>query len=260
MTEPTPPVAVSQVAVSPVAVVTGATSGIGTEIARRLVADGFTVVVHGRSVERGERIAEELGAHFIAADLTVEGAAAAFIAEVVRVVGRLDVLVNNAAIDHTGPLLDTPQAEIRATFETNTFATIACLQAAGRVLREQGTGGAIINVTSRLASIGVPTMGIYSASKGAILSLTTAAAVELAPLGIRVNAVAPGMTNTPLYSDWVAEQDDPDATVRRVASAIPLQRIAEPADVAAAVSYLASPGASYITGVSLPVDGGYLAT
>lgn len=260
MTESAQTVASSPVANAPVAVVTGATSGIGTEIARRLVADGFTVIVHGRSVERGERIAEALGAHFIAADLTVDGAADAFITEAVRVAGRLDVLVNNAAIDHTGPLLDTPQEEIRATFETNTFASIACLQAAGKVLRDQGTGGAIINVTSRLASIGVPTMGIYSASKGAILALTTAAAVELAPLGIRVNAVAPGMTNTPLYADWVAEQDDPDETVRRVASAIPLQRIAEPADVAAAVSYLASPGASYITGVSLPVDGGYLAT
>lgn len=250
MTEPT----------RPVAVVTGATSGIGTEIARRLVADGFTVIVHGRSIERGERVARELGAHFVAADLTVEGAADELMAEAARVAGRLDVLVNNAAIDHTGPLLDTPQVEVRATFETNTFATIACLQAAGRMLREQGTGGAIINVTSRLASIGVPTMGIYSASKGAVLALTTAAAVELAPLGIRVNAVAPGMTNTPLYADWVAEQDDPEETARRVASAIPLQRIAEPADVAAAVSYLASPGASYITGVSIPVDGGYLAT
>ena len=254
MTEPAAPVAVS-----PVAVVTGATSGIGTEIARRLVRDGFSVIVHGRSAERGERVAEELGAVFIAADLTVDGAADAFIDDVMRATGRLDVLVNNAAIDHTGPLLDTPQAEVRATFETNTFATIACLQAAGRVLRAQGTGGAIINVTSRLASIGVPTMGIYSASKGAILALTTAAAVELAPLGIRVNAVAPGMTNTPLFADWIAEQDDPDETARRVASAIPLQRIAEPADVAAAVSYLASPDAAYITGVSLPVDGGYLA-
>lgn len=243
----------------PVAVVTGATSGIGTEIARRLTQDGFAVIVHGRSVERGQRVADELGAHFIASDLTADGAPEAFIAEVLQVTGRLDVFVNNAAIDHTGPLLDTPLSEVRATFETNTFATIACLQAAGRALREQRTGGSIINVTSRLASIGVPTMGIYSASKGAILALTMAAAVELAPLGIRVNAVAPGMTNTPLYADWVAEQDDPAETVRRVASAIPLQRIAEPSDVAAAVAYFASPGASYVTGVSLPVDGGYLA-
>ncbi|WP_308492252.1 SDR family NAD(P)-dependent oxidoreductase [Microbacterium terrisoli] len=246
---------------SRVALVTGGTSGIGIEIARRLTDDGFTVVVSGRSRARGDAVAGDLGptARFIGADLTESGAAEKLVQACVHQAGRLDVLVNNAAIDHTGVLLDTPDAEIRATFETNTFAAIACLQAAGRVMRRQGEGGAIINITSRLASIGVPTMGVYSASKGAMLALTKAAAVELAPLGIRVNAVAPGMTNTPLYAQWVSEQADPAETARHVASAIPLGRIAEPADVAAAVAYLASPGAAYITGVSIPVDGGYLA-
>lgn len=244
-----------------VAVVTGATSGIGTEIAKRLADDGFTVVISGRSKERGERVASELGGrvHFIRADLTEPRAAEALVDQTIRLAGGLDVLVNNAAIDHIGPLLDTPIDEIRETFETNTFGAISCLQAAGRAMRERGTGGAIINITSRLASIGVPTMSIYSASKGAMLALTTAAAVELAPHNIRVNAVAPGMTNTPLYAEWVSNQDDPEATMRRVAGAIPLGRIAEPADVAAAVAYLASPAAAYITGASLPVDGGYLA-
>lgn len=244
-----------------VALVTGATSGIGTEIAKRLSEDGFTVVISGRSIERGERTSRELGerVHFVQADLTEPHAAQELVDATIRVAGSLDVLVNNAAIDHTGPLLDTPAEEVRATFETNTFGAISCLQAAGRTMRAQGTGGAIINITSRLASIGVPSMSIYSASKGAMLALTTAAAVELAPHNIRVNAVAPGMTNTPLYAEWVSGQDDPEATTRRVASAIPLGRIAEPADVAAAVAYLASPAAAYITGTSLPVDGGYLA-
>lgn len=245
----------------PVALVTGATSGIGVEVARRLVADGFEVVVTGRSTERGEAVARELGsgAHFVRADLTEPGGPDRLVEETVRIAGRLDVLVNNAAIDHTGPLLDVPEHEIRDTFETNTFAAMLCLQAAGRAMRAQGEGGAIINVTSRLASIGVPTMSVYSASKGAMLTLTTAAAVELAPHRIRVNAVAPGMTNTPLYAEWVASQDDPEGTSRRVASAIPLGRIAEPADVAGAVSYLASADAGYITGVSIAVDGGYTA-
>ena len=245
----------------PVALVTGATSGIGVEIARRLIDDGFDVVVSGRSRERGEAVSADLGPHarFVRADLTDPGAPDRLVADTVAEAGRLDVLVNNAAIDHTGPLLDVPEQDVRDIFATNTFATILCLQAAGRAMREQGEGGAIINITSRLASIGVPTMAIYSASKGAVLALTTAAAVELAPHGIRVNAVAPGMTNTPLYADWVAAQDDPEGTVRHVASAIPLGRIAEPGDVAAAVSYLASPGASYVTGASIPVDGGYTA-
>ena len=215
----------------------------------------------GRSAERGKAVAQDLGddAQFVQADLTMPGAPEALVEETVRLMGKLDVLVNNAAIDHTGSLLDVPAAEIRATFETNTFAAIACLQAAGRAMRARGAGGAIINITSRLASIGVPTMSIYSASKGAMLALTTAAAVELGPHQIRVNAVAPGMTRTPLYDEWLAAQDDPAATERRVTDAIPLGRIATPQDVAAAVSYLAGPGAAYITGVSLPVDGGYLA-
>lgn len=244
-----------------VALVTGATSGIGVEIARRLVADGLRVVVSGRSAERGAAVVAELGddASFVRADLTEPGAADALVETVVQQHGRLDVLVNNAAIDHTGPLLDTPADEIRTTFETNVFAAIACLQAAGRAMRSGGRGGAIITITSRLASIGVPSMCIYSASKGAMLALTTAAAVELAPDDIRVNAVAPGMTRTPLFEAWAQEQADPAATERRVAAAIPLQRVAEPADVAAAVAFLASPGAAYITGTSIPVDGGYLA-
>jgi NAD(P)-dependent dehydrogenase (short-subunit alcohol dehydrogenase family) len=244
-----------------VALVTGATSGIGIEIARRLVDDGLTVVVTGRSVERGKAVAHDLGddAHFVPADLTAAGAPDALVEETVRVAGRLDVLVNNAAIDHSGPLLDVPSAEIRETFETNTFAAIACLQAAGRAMRTRGEGGVIINITSRLASVGVPTMSVYSASKGAMLALTTAAAVELAPYDIRVNAVAPGMTRTRLYEEWVAAQEDPGATEQQVAEAIPLGRIATPGDVAAAVSYLASPGAAYLTGASIPVDGGYLA-
>lgn len=120
-------------------------------------------------------------------------------------------------------------------------------------------GGSIINITSRLASIGVPTMSLYSASKGAMLALTKAAAVELAEHNIRVNAVAPGMTRTQMFKDWLASQDDPEATEREVSAAIPLGRVALPEDVAGAVAYFADPANSYVTGTSLPVDGGYLA-
>lgn len=244
-----------------VALVTGATSGIGVEIARRLVADGLRVVISGRSKERGAAVAEDIGegAAFLPADITEPSAADALVKAAVSSHGRLDVLVNNAGIDHTGWLLDTPASEVRATFETNVFAALACMQAAGRTMREAGRGGSIINVTSRLASVGVPTMSVYSASKGAMLALTTAAAVELAPLDIRVNAVAPGMTRTPLYEQWLEEQADPAEMERRVAAAIPLERIATPADVAAAVAFLASPDAAYITGASIAVDGGYVA-
>lgn len=241
-----------------VALVTGSTSGIGAEIARRLHADGFAVVVTGRNRQRGEALAARLGAPstFLPADLALAGAADQLAEDVLRRYGRLDVVVNNAAIDHTADLLTVPLDDIRTVFETNTFAAIAMLQAGARRMRG---GGAIINVTSRLASIGVPTMAIYSAAKGALKALTTAAAVELAPRHIRVNAVAPGMTRTPLYDSWLSEQPDPSATEAKVVADIPLGRIAEASDVAAAVSYLASEGAAYVTGATIPVDGGYTA-
>lgn len=245
-----------------VALVTGATSGIGVEIARHLRDAGFLVAISGRSEARGRAVAAELGAgtRFLAADLTLPGAATQLVEQVVTEFGRLDVLVNNAGIDHTQELLEVHDEEIDELFETNTFAAMKLLLAAGRKMRDQGDGGEIINITSRLASVGVPTMGIYSATKGAMHAFTKAAAVDLARFNIRVNSVAPGMTRTPLYEEWVNGLADPEAEAARVSAAIPLGRIAEPADVAAAVAFLASPGAAYITGASIPVEGGYLAT
>ena len=244
-----------------VALVTGATSGIGVTIAEQLVERGMRVVVTGRSEERGREVEERLGdrVRFVRADLTAPGAAADLVARAVALFDRLDVAVNNAAIDHTNDLLEVGEEEIRTTFETNTFAAMNLVIAAARKMRDQGDGGAIINITSRLASIGVPTMGIYSASKGAMLAFTKAAAIDLAPHNIRVNAVAPGMTRTPLYQEWLDGLADPEAEAKRVAEAIPLGRIAEPADVAAVVTFLASPEAAYLTGASIPVEGGYLA-
>lgn len=206
-----------------VALVTGATSGIGIEIARRLIQDGLRVVVSGRSEERGRRVSDELGerARFVRADLSDSGSAAALVKATLAECGRIDVLVNNAAIDHTNNLLDVSEEEIRTTFETNTFAPMNLLIAAARVMKEQGDGGSIINITSRLASIGVPTMGVYSASKGAMLAFTKAAAIDLAAENIRVNAVAPGMTRTPLYQQWLDSQPDPEGEAERVAAAIP---------------------------------------
>jgi NAD(P)-dependent dehydrogenase (short-subunit alcohol dehydrogenase family) len=243
-----------------VAVVSGATSGIGVAIARRLHADGMRVVISGRSIERGKALQAELGerALFVQADLTESGAADTIVDATLQQFGQLDVLVNNAAVDHTGPLLSVPVDEIRQTLESNTVAAIVLLQSAGRAMAA-GRGGAIINITSRLASAGVAGLGIYSASKGAMLSLTRAAAIELAPHGIRVNAVAPGLTRTPLYEEWIASFPDAEESARQAREGIPLGRIAEPEDVAAAVSFLASPGAAYITGISLPVEGGFLA-
>ena len=240
------------------AVITGSTSGIGHQIARRLSADGFNVVITGRDAIRGEEICAELGANaaYVSIDLTKPGAPAQLAEAAVEHFGHLDVLVNNAAVDHVGDLVTAPLEGIRQAFDINTIAAIAVLQ---ECAKRMDRGGAIINVTSRLASIGVPTMSIYSATKGAMKALTTAAAVELAPHNIRVNAVAPGMTRTPLYETWVNDQPNPAQKEAEVVQAIPLGRLATPDDVAAAVSFLASEEASYITGVSIAVDGGYTA-
>ncbi|WP_082556253.1 SDR family NAD(P)-dependent oxidoreductase [Aeromicrobium sp. Root472D3] len=240
------------------AVVTGSTSGIGEAIARRLVSDGLDVLVTGRDQTRGQEVVRALGARsmFVPFDLTEDGAADALADAAIDKFGRLDVLVNNAALDHTDDLLAVSVADVRKVFEVNSISAIAVLQ---QCAQRMDRGGSVVNVTSRLASIGVPSMAVYSATKGALKALTTAAAVELAPRGIRVNAVAPGMTRTPLYEAWLRDQPDPAHSEREVLEAIPMARLAMPSDVAAAVSFLAPDEAAYITGASIPVDGGYTA-
>jgi NAD(P)-dependent dehydrogenase (short-subunit alcohol dehydrogenase family) len=243
-----------------VAIVTGASAGIGAAIAHRLVSEGARVVGVGRRAEAGADLVEALGgseqARFVAGSVTDPGTAA----EAVEAAGDWSgpqVLVNNAGIDHIGSVLDTPVTEVRELFETNFFGALLMLQAAGRAMAERG-GGSIINVTSRLASIGVPTMALYGASKGALLALTRGAAVELAPFGIRVNAVAPGQTRTPLTEEWLARHAGP-AEAEAAVAGIPQRRFAEPDEVAAAVAFLAAAESAHITGVSIPVDGGYTA-
>jgi NAD(P)-dependent dehydrogenase (short-subunit alcohol dehydrogenase family) len=242
-------------------IVTGATAGIGEAVARRLADEGARLVLVARGTQGADSLVAELGeerATFVAGSVTDPATADEAVAAARRS-GGADVLVNNAGIDFTSDLLDTAQEDVRRVFETNFFGALWMLLHVGREMRVRG-GGAIVNVTSRLASIGVPTMAIYSASKGALLALTRAAAVELAPMGIRVNAVAPGLTATPLVDEWLRSQPDSERFAAEVVATIPQGRFATPEEVAAAVAYLAADEAGHVTGATLAVDGGYTAT
>jgi NAD(P)-dependent dehydrogenase (short-subunit alcohol dehydrogenase family) len=236
-----------------VVLVTGASRGVGAVTVERFVEAGDRVVAVSRSfTERQTDDVLELGA-----DLADPEASAQTVSAALQRFGRLDVLVNNAALDLAAPLLETPAEDVRRIFAVNALAPLWMIQAAGPALVDRR--GAIVNVTSRLAHIGVPEMAVYGASKGALRALTHGAAVELAPFGVRVNAVAPGMTETPLFSEWVAERPDPERARAEVEGRIPLGRLARPEDVADAIVFLAGDRAAHITGVTLPVDGGYTA-
>ena len=177
-----------------IAIITGATLGIGRTTAERFVAEGAKLLLVARRIELGEELVSFL-----------------------------------------------------------------MLKEAARAMRRSGKGGSIINVTSRTASVGVPTMTIYGASKGALLSLTRGAAIDLARYSIRVNAVAPGLTQTPLFEAWLAAQADPEQFREATVATIPQHRFASPQDVASAILYFASDESSHVTGASLAVDGGYTA-
>ena len=243
-----------------IAIVTGGTSGIGEATVRLFVGEGARVVIVARRREPGESLVAELGAErakFLAGDVADEATSKRAI-ELAEGWGGADVLVNNAAMDWASPILETSEADIRRVLDTNFIGSFLMLREAGRRMLERRRGS-IVNVTSRNASVGVATMGLYAAAKGAMLALTRAAAIEWAKDGVRVNAVAPGLTQTPLIQTWISGQEDPARFEEKVVSTIPQGRMAEPVDVANAILFLASDESTHITGASVAVDGGYTA-
>ncbi len=235
------------------ALVTGAARGLGAEIVRRMVAAGAQVTAADKRVDDGAAAAAEAGAQFFELDVTdAEQWAAAVDAAATADGGRLDILVNNAAITRVVPILDCDPAEFRKVIDTNLVGTFLGIQAAAPTMASSG-GGSIVNLSSPSAFEGTVGMPAYSTSKWGIRGLTRTAALELADLGIRVNAVVPGALRTAMTRRPGWEDEDYE---RHYGATVPLRRMAELGEVADLVVWLASDQASYCTGGDYAADGG----
>jgi NAD(P)-dependent dehydrogenase (short-subunit alcohol dehydrogenase family) len=238
-----------------VAVVTGAGSGIGLATVRRFAADGATVICADIDAETGEKAATEVGGSFISVDVTDENQVRALFQQVVDQHGRVDIAFNNAGISppEDDSILDTGIEAWRRVQDVNLTSVYLCCKYAIEHMRKAGKGS-IINTASFVAVMGSATSQIsYTASKGGVLSLSRELGVQFAREGIRVNALCPGPVNTPMLQELFAK--DPERAARRLVH-VPLGRFAEADEIAAAVSFLASDDASFITATTFLVDGG----
>jgi len=240
-----------------VAVVTGASRGIGRAIAEALAAAGAAVVVSSRKQEAVEAVAEAIraqgGQALAVAAHTGDGEAVAqLIARTVETFGSMDILVNNAATNpHFGPLLTAEESHWAKILDVNVVGYFRTAKAAVPHMQARG-GGKIINIASIAGLTPLEGMGVYSASKAAVIMLTRALALELAPANIQVNAIAPGLVKTRFSQ---ALWDNP-ALSEKVLAGIPAGRMAKPEEIAAATLFLASPAADFVTGEVLVMDGG----
>ena len=238
-----------------IALVTGASRGLGAGIADGLREAGATVVGTSRDPESAALVAEQLGSVPVVMDVTDVSSVQAGVDRVASEFGRLDLLVNNAGLNIPQGIFDVDEASWDSVIDTNLKGSFFAAQAAARHMVEQGEGGRIINIASQAGVVGIEERSAYGASKGGVALLTKVLAIELAQYGITVNAVAPTFVATELTRSTL---EDPEWR-ERILSRIPLGRVGEIGDVAAAVVYLASPAASMVTGHTLLVDGGWTA-
>lgn len=238
-----------------VAFVTGGGSGIGAATAQRLAQEGATVVVCGRRREPLDQIVASIGAaggmaEAVVADVSDEAGFTAALEAAAQRHGRLDVLVNNAMAYTWGSIEEMSTADWHANFSTSVDGTFWGTRTAMRLMK--GKGGAIVNVSSICGQLGTPWMAGYSAAKAAVDNFSRAAAAEGAPHGVRVNVVIPAVVETPATAGMLADE----ASRKNTEKLIPMGRVGQPEELANAILFLASDEASYITGASLPVDGG----
>lgn len=238
-----------------VAIVTGASRGIGEAIARAFAANGAKVVVASRKIEGVGAVAEAIGesALAVAAHTGREEDCARLVASAVDAFGKVDVLVNNAATNpYFGPLLDADMGAWDKTFEVNTKGYFWMTREVARHLRAREAPGSIVNIASVAGLNASPLQGIYAMTKASVISMTKTFAYELAPSGIRVNAIAPGFVDT-RFAAAVLENE---ALLEEVLRITPMKRYGQPDEIAGAALYLASDSASYLTGQAIVIDGG----
>jgi 2-dehydro-3-deoxy-D-gluconate 5-dehydrogenase len=236
-----------------VALVTGGNGGLGQAIARGLRAVGAEVAVTGPDAVKNLEAVEDHGAHnVLEVDVRDEESVSQAIAAVVERHGRLDVLVNNAGVGGSYSVLDMTLEEWRLLVDTSLTGSFLCSKHAARAMIEAGNGGAIINLGSMYSVFGPPRAVGYASAKAGILGLSRALAVELAPHGIRSNAILPGWIETAMTARPLGGEIGYEVHRRT-----PAGRFGRPADLVGAAIYLASDASSFVTGVELPVDGGY---
>ena len=238
-----------------VIVITGASSGIGLASARLFASFGARLSLAARSIDRLQAEAEKMSSASdilcVRTDVSVEADCRNLIERTVEKFGRIDILVNNAGVVFNKKIGMILRPETELMFRVNVIAVIEMVQLVSRLMA-RGKGGAIVNIASVTAVLGSPGQSAYSATKGAIMSFTKSAAKELAGLGIRVNAVAPGIVKTERFSELYEESGEKiDTRIQKIA----LGRLGTPEDVANACAFLASDRASYISGQILGVDG-----
>jgi NAD(P)-dependent dehydrogenase (short-subunit alcohol dehydrogenase family) len=245
-----------------VALVTGAGRGIGLATAKALAEAGASVVVADRDEEAISAAADRLrsaghNAIGVTCDVTDKAQVAAMVEQAVRTYSRLDAAFNNAGVNSDGaPLLDTSDEEFERIININLRGVWNCMKAELRQMTAQGAG-VIVNCSSIGGMVGSRGRSAYSASKHAVIGLTRSAALDYATLGIRINAVCPGIINTPMAVE-VTKNYDPEI-VKAMVAREPIERFGEPEEIAAAVVFLCSPAASFMVGHAMAVDGGVLA-